>query len=85
MALDATNLLTGSDDASARLWDRATGKVTLTLLGHDLLVMSVAMDHEHIATGSADKTCKVWDRRTGDLVFTLSGHGKTVSSVARLQ
>jgi WD40 repeat protein/serine/threonine protein kinase len=67
-----------------KVWDRATGKVRHTLLGHTFPVVGVAFgpDGKRLASAGWDKTVKVWDVATGKLLRTLRGHGEYVSCVA---
>jgi len=71
---------TGSGDNTARVWDSATGKLTLILKGHANSLYSIAFspDGSRIVTGSADKTARVWDTVTGREVLTLKGHDNVV-------
>jgi hypothetical protein len=64
---DGARIVTGSDDATAKVWDARTGTALLDLRGHTGGVMSATFgpDGARIVTGSWDKTAKVWDARTG--------------------
>ena len=79
---DATHILTGSQDGTARIWDATTGENTLTLT-HDGWVIAVAWspDGHHILTGSQDGTARIWDATTGANTLTLT-HDGWVSAVA---
>jgi WD40 repeat protein len=81
---DGKRLVTGSADATAKVWDVETGKELLTLSGHSNYVASVAWspDGKRLATGSLDRTAKVWDAETGEELLTLRGHSDAVTSVA---
>ncbi len=80
---DGQQLVSGSDDDSARVWNVATGTVRFTLQ-HPMSVYGVAWSPrgDRIATACADKNGRVWDAASGRLVITLSGHTSFVSSVA---
>ena len=60
-----TSVFQGSllEAAGVALWDAATGKKVLTVLGHDREVYSVVFstDGKRLTSGSADGTIKVWD------------------------
>src|SRR5258708_789492 len=55
---DGKQILTGSNDYTARLWDAATGKSIRTFFGHTTNVTSVAFspDGKEVLTGSDDYT-----------------------------
>ncbi|MFD0035415.1 WD40 repeat domain-containing protein [Streptomyces sp. NPDC055059] len=73
-----------------RLWDRASGKQTATLIGHTEPVLGVAVspDGTWLATTGNDATVRIWDRaseqvrtmmrtdgRLFDCVWTSDGFG----------
>ena len=55
-------MLTGSCDATAKLWDTAEGNCVRTFKGHTDRVCSVTFspDGTHVLTGSLDGTAKLW-------------------------
>ncbi|MEJ5340212.1 MAG: protein kinase [Thermogutta sp.] len=77
-------VLTGSRDNTARLWDAATGKELRRFEGHTEAVLSVAVspDGRQVLTGSADKTARLWDAATGKELRRFEGHTEAVLSVA---
>jgi WD40 repeat protein len=81
---DGRHIVSGSADATLKVWDAATGQGLLTLKGHTFLVTSVAYspDGRRIVSGSWDKKLKVWNAGTGQDLLTLKGHRNSVSSVA---
>jgi eukaryotic-like serine/threonine-protein kinase len=60
---DGQNIASASDDATARVWDAASGRRIFTYLNHDSEVFAVAWspDGQHIASGGWDQTVLVWD------------------------
>ncbi len=81
---DGRLLATASNDATARVWDPATGNCLRTLTGHTHVVYDVAFSPEAalLATGSGDQTARVWDPATGNCLRTLTGHTGRVYDVA---
>jgi predicted NACHT family NTPase len=77
---DGSRVVTGSADATAKIWDARTGAEVLALKGHTDAVESVSFspDGSRVVTGSIDKTAKVWDARTGAEVLALKGHTRPV-------
>jgi len=86
---DGTQIVSGSEDSTIRVWDAKTGQLALSPLhGHTSWVSSVTFspDGTHIVSGSDDETIRVWDAKTGQLTFPpLRGHAGGVSSVAFAQ
>eukprot|EP00742_Colponemidia_sp_Colp-10_P004434 GILJ01004734.1.p1 GENE.GILJ01004734.1~~GILJ01004734.1.p1 ORF type:complete len:824 (+),score=148.01 GILJ01004734.1:503-2974(+) len=88
-------VISGSADATARLWDLQTGQLVRIFGGPEEIsikkglprigsISSVAIspDSRFVALGSLDKIIQIWDLETGDFVETLKGHAKSVYSVA---
>lgn len=89
---DGQQVLSGSDDQSARLWDAGpvpasgrgqhtpTGKSLRTLAGHLGAVRSVAFssDGKQVLTGGADSTVRLWDRATGQETRRFRKHTQAV-------
>src|SRR6266853_2011543 len=77
---DSRRIVTGGDDATAKVWDAQSGKELLTLKGHSDTVDSVAVsrDGRRIATCSLDAT-KVWDAQSGKELLTLEDGGTSVA------
>ena len=81
---DGKQVLTGSQDKTARLWDRASGKLIRTFEGHSSYIDSVAFspDGKLVLTGSQDKTARLWDVASGQEIRVLNGHTSRIFSVA---
>ena len=64
---DGAILVSGSYDATIRLWDIATGKQLETFDGHTYSITSVAVspDGSTIASGSVDGTVLLWTSPMG--------------------
>ena len=84
ISADGQTFVSGSDDATIKVWNLHTGKLIRTLAGHSYWVNTVAIsaDEHIIVSGSRDKTIKVWNLHTGELERTLAGHSNSVYCVA---
>ncbi|KPM53520.1 hypothetical protein CcI49_29630 [Frankia sp. CcI49] len=81
---DGRLLATTSYDKTARIWELATEKQTLTLNGHKGPVYGCAFspDGRLLATVSTDRTVRLWGVSTGTCIATLAGHRGSVYSCA---
>ncbi|MEQ9233647.1 nSTAND1 domain-containing NTPase [Coleofasciculus sp. E2-BRE-01] len=72
---DGKQILTGSFDNTARLWDNQ-GNLIKELTGHQDLVYAVAFspDGKQILTGSRDNTARLWDLQ-GRQIAEFAGYG----------
>ena len=63
---DNNILVSGSVDATAKIWDIRTGKCIQTHRGHESDINSVAFfpDGNSFGTGSDDSTCRMFDMRS---------------------
>jgi len=81
---DGQFALSGSWDATLRLWDLNFGTTTRRFVGHTRDVLSVAFsaDNRQIVSGSRDKTIKLWNT-LGECKYTIeeNGHTEWVSCV----
>jgi hypothetical protein len=70
---DGKTLVSGSPDASVRVWDVATGKERAVLTGHNdgIWRLAISPDGKMLASASWDKTVKLWDLGTSALLATL--------------
>jgi guanine nucleotide-binding protein subunit beta-2-like 1 protein len=81
---DGQYALSGSWDATLRLWEIESGKCTRRFVGHTKDVLSVAFsaDNRQIVSGSRDRTVKLWNT-LGECKYTIQedGHTEWVSCV----
>jgi WD40 repeat protein len=79
---DGKNILTGSQDSTARLWD-LHGNLLQSFKGHQGMIYSVAFspDGQFILTGSMDKTARLWDLNA-NLIHEFAGHQGIIFAVA---
>ena len=80
---DESILVTGAEDASARIWDSKSGRLLHTLKGHKDVIEAVAFsaNGQRIATGSADNTIHIWDAQSGKDIAVLEGHEDEINSL----
>lgn len=74
-------LVSGSYDATIKVWDIESGTCLRTLTGHLKGVRSLVFDSQKLITGGLDSTIKVWNYHTGECISTYRGHDDAVSSV----
>jgi WD40 repeat protein len=80
---DGKQVLTGSGDGRAILWDAASGQQLRAFDGHTSGLFSVAFspDGKQVLTGSGDGRAILWDAASGRQL-RATGQGKGASSVA---
>ncbi len=80
---DGNQLLSGSRDHKAILWDLGNGTALKELSGHTWSVLSVDFlnDRPWALTGSRDNTARLWNLLTGECLAELKGHTGAVEAV----
>lgn len=78
LQFDDEVLITGSYDATVKVWDIKTGQEIRTLTGHTRGIRCLQFEDSKLITGSLDRTMKIWNWRTGELIKTLPGHSDGV-------
>jgi WD40 repeat protein/serine/threonine protein kinase len=73
-----------STDTTARVWEVASGRRLLTLVGHRVSINSAVFspDGRKILTGSWDNTAKLWDATSGAELRTIAEPNAPILSVA---
>jgi len=77
---DGKHVVTGSWDRSAKIWDRASGKVIVKLDAiHNGFINSVrySPDGARLLTASDDGTARLWNAADGAILDPVFGDGKT--------
>lgn len=74
-------VVSGSRDATLRVWDIVQGKCLHTLVGHLAAVRCVQFDGKLVVSGAYDYMVKVWNPETEECLHTLQGHTNRVYSL----
>lgn len=77
-------VVTGSRDATVRLWLPTEGIELARGVGHRYQVSAVAVGRGFVASASLDSTVRVWSRARLEPLAVLSGHSGAVNSLALL-
>lgn len=73
--------MSGSRDATLRVWDIVQGRCLHTLVGHLAAVRCVQYDGKLVVSGAYDNQVKVWNPDTEECLHTLQGHTNRVYSL----
>lgn len=73
--------MSGSRDATLRVWDIVHGRCLHTLVGHLAAVRCVQYDGKLVVSGAYDYMVKVWNPETEECLHTLQGHTNRVYSL----
>ena len=74
-------VVSGSRDATLRVWNVETGQCLNVLMGHVAAVRCVQYDGRRVVSGAYDYMVKVWDPETETCLHTLQGHTNRVYSL----
>jgi F-box/WD-40 domain protein MET30 len=76
---DDNVLLSGSYDATVKVWDIHTGEELRTLKGHTSGIRCLQFDESgKLMTGSLDSTIRLWNWRTGETLRVFNAHSDGV-------
>lgn len=73
--------MSGSRDATLRVWSIPDGRCLRVLVGHLAAVRCVQYDGKVVVSGAYDYFVKVWNPETGECLHTLAGHTNRVYSL----
>src|SRR6218665_422363 len=74
-------VVSGSRDATLRMWDIDTGHCLHVLIGHMAAVRCVQYDGRRVVSGAYDYMVKIWDPEKETCLQTLAGHTNRVYSL----
>lgn len=74
-------VVSGSRDATLRVWDVETSECLHVLVGHMAAVRCVQYDGRLVVSGAYDSTVKVWNPEKEECLHTLQGHTNRVYSL----
>lgn len=77
----SNRVVSGSRDATLRVWDIVHGRCLHTLVGHLAAVRCVQYDGKLVVSGAYDYNVKVWNPETEECLHTLVGHTNRVYSL----
>ncbi len=79
-----TIVAAAGDDGKIYVWNIHTGKLTLTLSGHDEAINELALagDRYTLASGSFDQSIRLWDLHKGQSFRTYSGYRNSIKALA---
>jgi len=75
------SVVSGSRDATLRMWDIDNGHCLHVLIGHVAAVRCVQYDGRRVVSGAYDYMVKIWDPDTESCLTTLTGHTNRVYSL----
>ncbi|MEM9151630.1 MAG: WD40 repeat domain-containing protein, partial [Cyanobacteria bacterium P01_F01_bin.3] len=86
ISVDGSELLSGSDDGTVRMWSVTQGgaeqQKVLRQPGDRIRTLAVSPDGRLLASGGDDCQLWIWDLATQQLIETVSTHGSRIWSVA---
>ncbi|KAL6824147.1 WD40-repeat-containing domain protein [Trichoderma camerunense] len=82
--MDVPWIISGSEDGTIKIWDRATSQCIATLTGHSGPIQRFAWSPivQSLASASDDGTVKIWNVATGECILTLNDHIGGANGVA---
>jgi len=80
---DGSMLVTGSEDATARMWATKTEETEClgVLRGHSSYINCVGVHDTFVITGGADSTIRKWDMTTCECLFVYEGHTSRIQKI----
>ena len=85
--INSTHLASGSEDTTAKIWELASGKCTLTLdtFGKDKVKAIKLLNDGHLAGGGDGSfDIYIWSLKNGSVIRTLNGHKGKINTIEEL-
>ena len=79
---DGRLIISGSEDATIRMWDLNTGEQIVEPIENDGSVYVVALSNNGRIVAAVGQQVCVWDMKTSRQISLMTGHTSTVYSVA---
>jgi F-box/WD-40 domain protein 7 len=76
-----SRVVSGSRDATLRVWNIESGECLHVLVGHLAAVRCVQYDGRLVVSGAYDYMVKVWNPEREECLHTLQGHTNRVYSL----
>lgn len=80
--VDPETAISGSSDATLKIWNLKNGTCSTTLRGHGEGIRALVLSGEHAISGSLDSTCIVWSITEKRFTAILTGHAGPIYSLA---
>ena len=81
VCIDLARIVTCSKDSTIRVWDRRTGALLDTLLGHHGPVNAIQLRGDLLASASGDGICRLWRLDTGECIKEFSSQNRGLACV----
>ena len=81
---DGRYAVSGSSDATLRLWDMALGRTVRLFRGHSAPAVACAIGtgDQSMVSASEDRTLRLWDLASGETLRVFAGHSDAVTCCA---
>lgn len=80
---DGSRLVSGSCDASVRVWDVVSGSCLHVLRGHKASISCLNILGDVLVTGSEDKSVRMWGMNSGQCMGSFTSHDDWLGCVAQ--
>ncbi len=81
--MDDGFLVSGSRDATIKIWDTTNQSLMATLVGHNsAITMCKVLSNGNLASSSfAETNIYIWNMNTYELLFNLTGHNSKLREI----